>query len=262
MNVYFSSALIDVQQLEELSNIGFQGWEVVAEGPLKLDDDLISLIDYAAFSFDLGVSVHTPFSDLNIASLNAPIWQETLNQIEAAIRGLADYARIFVIHPGYVSPLAAFCPEKALGKNKQALVKLVQCAKEYGVTATVENMVNVDFLLGRFPDEIEFMRPDGLGFTFDVGHANTADAIGPFSRMKIDHVHLHDNNGQTDEHLALGLGNTDWDRTMWALRRYKGIFFRIKIASRRKPKFGLLKAHQTLEIRSVRFIFECSVRSL
>ncbi|MCJ7639476.1 MAG: sugar phosphate isomerase/epimerase [Euryarchaeota archaeon] len=224
MNVYFSSALINVKQLEELTNVGFQGWEVIAEGPQKVDKDLLSLIEYAESSYDLGISVHTPFSDLNIASLNAPIWQETLRQIEAVIEGLADHADVFVIHPGYISPLAAFCPEKALVKNKQALIRLVQHAKKCQVKATVENMVNVDFLLGRFPHEIEDMRLDGLGFTFDVGHANTADAIDSFSQVKIDHVHLHDNNGQADEHLPLGLGNINWERTMHAFRHYKGIF--------------------------------------
>jgi len=195
MNVYLSSALLNVEQLEDLTSVGFQGWEVIAEGPQKLDKDLVSLIEYAESSYGLEISVHTPFSDLNIASLNAPIWRETLRQIKATIEGLANHARVFVIHPGYVSPLAAFCPEKALRKNKQALVKLAQCAKEYDVTATVENMVNVDFLLGRFPDEIEDMRPDGLGFTFDVGHANTANAIDSFLGMQIDYIHLHDNNG-------------------------------------------------------------------
>ncbi len=224
MNVYLSSALINVEQLEDFTSVGFQGWEVIAEGPQKLDKDLISLIEYAESSYGLEISVHTPFSDLNIASLNTPIWRETLRQIKATIEGLANHARVFVIHPGYVSPLAAFCPEKALYRNKQALIKLAQCAREYDVTATIENMVNVDFLLGRFPDEIEDMRPDGLGFTFDVGHANTADAIDSFLGMQIDHIHLHDNNGQTDEHLALGLGNIDWERVMRALRRYKGIF--------------------------------------
>jgi sugar phosphate isomerase/epimerase len=92
------------------------------------------------------------------------------------------------------------------------------------VKATVENMVNEDFLLGRFPHEIEDMRPDGLGFTFDVGHANTAGVIDSFAQLKIDHVHLHDNNGQTDEHLPLGMGNINWKQTMQAFKRYKGIF--------------------------------------
>ncbi len=224
MNVYFSSALINVKQLEELTNVGFSGWEVIAEGPQKLNKDLISLMEYAESSYGLGISVHAPFSDLNIASLNAPIWQETLRQIEAVIEGLADYAHIFVIHPGYVSSLATFCPEKALDKNKQALIRLAQYAQECQVTATVENMVNEDFLLGRFPHEIEEMRPDGLGFTFDVGHANTADVIDSFLKLKIDHVHLHDNNGLSDEHLPLGVGNINWKQTMQAFRRYKGIF--------------------------------------
>ncbi len=78
-----------------------------------MDDDTISLIDYLRFSYDLEISVHAPFSDLNIASLNEPIWAETLRQIKAAIEAVANYARVFVIHPGYVSPLAAFCQDKA-----------------------------------------------------------------------------------------------------------------------------------------------------
>jgi sugar phosphate isomerase/epimerase len=224
MKVYFSSAQVDLEHLEDLKGVGFQGWEVIAEGPQKLDDDMISLIDYLSSSYDLEISVHAPFSDLNIASLNEPIWGETLKQIKEAIEAVANYARVFVIHPGYVSPLAAFCPDKALRKNNEALFQLTRCAREHGVTATIENMVNVEFLLGRFPDEIADMRVDGLGFTFDVGHANTADAIDSFLRMPIDHVHLHDNNGQTDEHLVLGLGNINWSRVMRGLRRYKGVF--------------------------------------
>jgi sugar phosphate isomerase/epimerase len=109
-------------------------------------------------------------------------------------------------------------------RNNEALSQLTRCAREYDVTATVENMVNVESLLGRFPGEIADMRVDSLGFTFDVGHANTADAIDSFLRMPVDHVHLHDNNGKTDQHLVLGLGNIDWSRVMRGLRLYKGVF--------------------------------------
>jgi len=42
--------------------------------------------------------------------------------------------------------------------------------------------------------------------------------------MPVDHIHLHDNNGQTDEHLAFGLGNVNWSRVMRELRLYKGVF--------------------------------------
>jgi hypothetical protein len=40
MKVYFSSAHVDLEQLEDLKDVGFQGWEVIAEGPQKLDDDM------------------------------------------------------------------------------------------------------------------------------------------------------------------------------------------------------------------------------
>ncbi|MGZ7127397.1 MAG: hypothetical protein ACXVH8_06495 [Halobacteriota archaeon] len=86
MKVYFSSAQVDLEQLEDLKGVGFQGWEVIAEGPQKLDDDMISLIDYLISSYDLEISVHAPFSDLNIASLNEPIWGETLRQSRRRLR--------------------------------------------------------------------------------------------------------------------------------------------------------------------------------
>jgi len=224
MKIYFSSSQVDLEQLEDLKDAGFQGWEVIAEGRQKLNDKTLSLIDYLTSSYDLEISIHAPFSDLNIASLNEPIWDETLRQIKTAIKAMADYARVFVIHPGYVSSLATFCPDKALGKNNEALSVLARCAREQGITATIENMVNVESLLGRFPGEIVDMRVAGLGFTFDVGHANTAHVIDSFLQMPIDHVHLHDNNGLVDEHLVLGSGTINWSGVMRGLRRYKGVF--------------------------------------
>jgi sugar phosphate isomerase/epimerase len=225
MKVYFSSAQVDLEQLEALKKVGFRGWEVIAEGLQELGGETISLINYLKSSYDLEISVHTPFSDLNIASLNGLIWDETFKQTKGAIEAVANYASIFVIHPAYLSPLAALCPDKALQKkNKEALCELTQFARECGVTATIENMVDEEFLLGRFPGEVEDTHVDGLGFTFDVGHANTANAIDAFMRMPVDHVHLHDDNGQTDEHLVLGLGNINWSRVMRGLTRYRGVF--------------------------------------
>lgn len=224
MKVYLSSSLIDLERLEDLKTAGFDGWEVIAEGRQSLDDEIVSLIEYVTSSYGLEISVHAPFSDLNIASLNEPIWKESLRQISATIKKLANYARVVVIHPGYVSPLAALCPNKALEKNQRALARLALCGREYSVRATVENMANIDFLLGRFPDEIEAMFLDDLGFTFDVGHAYTARAVRSFLQMPIDHVHLHDNNGKTDDHLVLGSGSINWELIMRALQRYKGIF--------------------------------------
>ncbi len=224
MRIYISCATLDLGRLEEVKSAGFDGWEVIAEGSQALSSKTLSTIDLAHNSYELKISVHTPISDLNIASLNTPIRQETLNQIKNSIAKVSDYANLCVIHPGYISPMANHCVDRALKKNNDALKFITNFAEDFGVTATVENLVNVNFLMGRFPEEIKNMMNEGIGFTFDVGHANTAHAIDDFLKMKIDHVHLHDNNGKDDEHLILGQGNINWKHVISALKGYKGDF--------------------------------------
>jgi sugar phosphate isomerase/epimerase len=54
---------------------------------------------------------------------------------------------------------------------------------------------------------------EGIGMTFDFGHANTVGKVHDFLPFvnKANHVHIHDNHGTFDEHLALGDGTINWD---------------------------------------------------
>ncbi|HXY88629.1 MAG TPA: sugar phosphate isomerase/epimerase [Candidatus Acidoferrales bacterium] len=224
MRVSISCATLDLGRLEDVKNAGFDGWEVIAEGSQTLNRKTLSVIDAAFHSYGLKISIHTPISDMNIASLNYPIWRETIHQIKKSISKTSDYANIFVIHPGYISQMASHNLDKALKRNNEGLKSIASTANNLGVKATVENMVNVNFLMGKYPEEIKNMMNNEIGFTFDVGHANTANAINDFLKMKIDHVHVHDNNGNDDEHLILGRGNIDWKHVIGELKGYKGDF--------------------------------------
>jgi len=224
MSVSVSCATLDLGRLEDVKNAGFDGWEVIAEGSQTLNKKTLSIIDAAYHSYGLKISIHTPISDMNIASLNYPIWRETIHQIKKSIAKASDYANIFVIHPGYISPMASRNLDRALKKNNDSLESIANFARDLGVKATVENMVNDNFLMGKYPEEIKNMMNNEIGFTFDVGHANTTNAIDEFLKMKIDHVHVHDNNGKDDEHLILGLGNIDWKHVIGELKGYKGDF--------------------------------------
>ena len=53
---------------------------------------------------------------------------------------------------------------------------------------------------------------EGIGLTFDFGHANTVGKVPEFLREvgSANHIHIHDNHGVLDEHLVLGSGNIDW----------------------------------------------------
>jgi sugar phosphate isomerase/epimerase len=48
----------------------------------------------------------------------------------------------------------------------------------------------------------------------DVGHANTNEGSTKYIEKfadKIVCVHIHDNNGKYDEHLAIGTGTINWN---------------------------------------------------
>ena len=67
-----------------------------------------------------------------------------------------------------------------------------------------------------------------VGITLDVGHAVIAghDPLD-FVRLLFDdlfHIHLHDNHGETDEHLPLGQGTIDYVGIVQTLKQlnYQG----------------------------------------
>ncbi len=54
---------------------------------------------------------------------------------------------------------------------------------------------------------------DEIGLALDTGHANLNGEVDGFLKAfpdKLVHVHAHDNYGQSDQHLGIGLGNINW----------------------------------------------------
>ncbi|MCL7415180.1 MAG: sugar phosphate isomerase/epimerase [ANME-2 cluster archaeon] len=205
------------QWAHALVDMGFTGWEMVCDGRQGPDELDIKEIAAILDTTDLTLTVHLPFSDLNLASLNEPIWSETLHQMTEWIQLVAPYTKLAVVHPGHLSPLGMQIPDLAWQRNIQGLQQLCDHAARFDMTIGVENMVKMDFILGKYAEEmlgmIESVDRDNLGMTFDVGHANTNNAVPSFLDKCLGatvHVHLHDNVGRRDEHLPLGEGSVDW----------------------------------------------------
>jgi len=81
----------------DLEDIGFGGWEVVYEGKQALDSNLVRMREVCETT-DLAITIHLPFSDLNLASLNYPIWDEVLRQLTSCIRVASEFADLMVVH--------------------------------------------------------------------------------------------------------------------------------------------------------------------
>jgi sugar phosphate isomerase/epimerase len=215
---YFSSSSKvwdDISWVYGIEEAGYAGWEIVGDGNYQLTDPVCSSkIEEVIASTHLGITVHAPYGDLNLATLNDPIWRESIRQICSCIESAGRVTDRVTIHPGYLSPLGKLMPEKVWNFQKEALRQIGKCAQEHSVLACLENMIGVKEFLCRLPEELIGMTEgiEGIGMTFDFGHANTMGKVADFLAVvhKAHHIHIHDNNGLSDEHLALGEGTIPW----------------------------------------------------
>jgi len=216
--------------LGRLDELDFGLWELLLEGGHALED--YSRLKEEAASFEIRLLIHAPFSDLNIASLDAGIWSETLKRLEASLE-VASFLGVpfLTLHAGRLSPIGGIFPEKAIERNLAGIRVLCDTGRELGVDIYVENQPAYPGVIFSRVDEIEWMLDEigreNLGFTFDVGHANTCGDVREYLRSlckKIKHVHIHDNDGSADMHEGVGRGSVDFAAAMGKLKKvgYKG----------------------------------------
>ncbi len=106
------------------------------------------------------------------------------------------------------------------------ILRLAGYASERGVRLVLENLRDAIWLLDRVLDEVgDDPEATNLGICIDTGHAYMSHDAGrgPVSNYleryagQLTHVHLHDNHGESDEHLVPGDGAIDWPRVVCTL---------------------------------------------
>lgn len=233
MDVSFSSlALVNnpFEWVYDLEDLGFTGWEVVSEGKQQLNDATLFEIKNIIKTTDLALTLHLPFSDLNLGSLNLPIWRESIRQMKKCIERSSDFIELAVVHPGHLSPLGMQLPDKAWQQSVEGLKEICDFADDLGIKIGVENMPDMQQIFGKRPEEllgmIDSLGKNNAGMTFDIGHANTNGLVLDFIKEieHVIHVHLHDNKGKSDEHLQLGKGTINWKEVIPKFKGYKGRF--------------------------------------
>lgn len=202
---------------------------------------------------DIDLTVHGPIYDLNPGSFDVVVRDYTRHcyfKTLALCHALG--ARALVLHLG-LNPLL---PESVLDKWFQTSVRtwgpIVEMAGQMGLPIRLENMFVPEprFLV----DLRNSLDSDVVKICFDTGHFNVyskasldewLDAIGD----GLDEVHLNDNNGVEDLHLALGRGNLDFGR-FFAELSARGIRpqFTIEMTSDKfEPSLNYLAKNNLLE---------------
>jgi sugar phosphate isomerase/epimerase len=236
--------------LEEVSSSGFKFVEWISEWPRYMDAGSARALAEKIHSFGLDLSIHAPFSDLNIGSFNERIRRASMRLLRETLEIAADIDAVAVtVHPGHCSPLSRKYRERYVEIHRSSLHTLDEWREEFGVKLGVENMPSFPILDAQTPERLsELLEGTGLGVTFDVGHLNTS--TGEFKRFlellgdRVVHLHLHDNHGVNDEHLALGEGTVPWDEVLPRLPNVPATLEVGGIREGKKSLYFLKKVHR------------------
>lgn len=211
--------------MEEVSQ-EFTHWEIVSEAEHSIGH-IWERLKNAKECYNMTYTLHTPISDVNIASLSNRMRESSvLEMIANAEVASALDIRTLVVHPGLESMSVPGMKEKSMEHAKRSLRILDRTANEYGLVLAIENMPSFPPMLGKTAEELnELVDGTNLGICFDIGHAHTNNQIEEMIttfRDRIVNIHVHDNHGESDEHLTVGDGTVDFPGTMKSLAGYGG----------------------------------------
>ncbi|MBO6110641.1 MAG: sugar phosphate isomerase/epimerase [Methanobrevibacter sp.] len=207
------------ETLEFIENLGIKYVELVHQFPSE--NIAIDLLE----SYSLKYTIHAPFMDVNIASLQETSRRDSIKQIKNSINFANDIdAKAVVVHPGLTSFLPnKYFPDKVIQAANDSIKELGEYGNDLGILTTIENMPNFPSMIYENIYELnELLVSLDMPMTLDIGHAEHAGY--PADEMYFDcikHIHAHDNFGDDDSHLALGEGSIDLNTIINTLEKNK-----------------------------------------
>lgn len=174
------------------------------------------------------VTFHAPFIDLRPGAVDPEIRRVSVRRIEQVFELVPLFQpRVVVCHPAF-DPRYYISQEGAwLEQSIRTWRHFEALARETGTRIALENVYETHPV--QLKPLLSALDPAVSCFCFDTGHGNAFSDAGMEEWMDemggfLGHVHLHDNFGQTDQHLPVGDG----------IFPFAGFFARLR-ALQRKP---------------------------
>lgn len=172
----------------------------------------------------LSVTLHGPYMDLSPGAVDEKIRLMTVERY----RQTFDVARILVpatvvLHAGYDGRRFDGDVEVWLGQSLKTWPRFIREAEGVGAVLAIENVFEED--PGPIKRLLKALPSPFFGFCLDSGHMNIFSKVGMeewFTEMgeELREVHIHDNRGKWDEHLAVGDGTIDFPMFFSLLKRH------------------------------------------
>jgi sugar phosphate isomerase/epimerase len=156
------------------------------------------------------VTLHGPFQDLLPGALDNGVLAASRRRLRQAFRLLPVFQpAAMVCHLGFEARHYQWDRAEWLARSQATWRELAKFAAAHGVALRLENVYETDPEL--FLEVLDGVGAPNLEVCLDVGHLMAfggRDFTGWLQVLTpvIGQLHLHDNQGDADEHLALGAG--------------------------------------------------------
>lgn len=228
---FYTRPILDA--LETISQIGFDAVEIWADHAWDPKKGATAHAIHGTLQhLQLKATVHCPIMDINIASPNRGIREESIRQNFASIDLAKEIeANLVVLHPGNL-----FSTREALEDHwalqVKAIKEIVTYGEKQGIFVAVENMdADKDIVTVKNEHHLRKLFQDaqiknGL-ITLDTTHLRTTRKVLDFiAEVGTSIAHLHLSDATSDRmHLPLGEGTMNLASIVQALRQsgYQGI---------------------------------------
>lgn len=171
------------------------------------------------------ITLHGPFQDLLPGALDDAVLAASRRRLRQACRYLPVFKPAsLVCHLGYEARFYGGDTPKWLEHSVATWKEMAAYAAAHGVTVMLENVYETEPEL--FLELVSRVGAANLQVCLDAGHLY-AFGGGDLSRWLntlapvVGQLHLHDNHGNADAHLALGAGTIPWPEILrfFAARR-------------------------------------------
>ena len=186
----------------------------------------------------LTITLHAPFMDLSPGSPDPAIRALTKHRFDQMLKLVPIFKpKTVVCHTGYDWKRYWAIRDTWIENSLKIWSWLGTNINDEGGQLLLENVYEHN------PDDIliliESLRNQNVGFCLDIGHQTVFSrsplvewikSLGPYLRQ----LHLHDNCGERDDHLALGKGNINFPKFFKLLKLLKNELLTITLEPHRE----------------------------
>jgi sugar phosphate isomerase/epimerase len=171
----------------------------------------------------LGISrfCHLPFHGLHLSCADPRVMSYSREVLMEGLEiGTILGCKVAILHSGFSNHVRPAHIETWKERLTQTLRELVAQAEDEEIVLAIENAYEPDATV--LKEVMEVINSPWLRFCVDLGHAACFSRMAPEEWIHLfkDHLislHVHDNEGLEDEHLACGRGVVGYDQVYQAL---------------------------------------------